>query len=239
MRTPKMIFFDYGQTLVSEAAFDGVRGTAAVMRYAVSNPRRLTPQAIQREANAINRELGRLEPSTRHLLHTEVPNSIFQAYLYGSLGISFSISQAEVERIFWSHAIPTEPTEGIAELLQALSVKGIRTGVISNISFSGAALCEKLAQLLPEASFECVITSSDYLFRKPNRRIFELALEKAGLPAEEVWFCGDDLQCDILGAQACGIVPVWYTGAYTMPEQVDDPGLQIRHWDELRALLDL
>ena len=43
MRTPKMIFFDYGQTLVSEAAFDGVRGTAAVMRYAVSNPRRLTP----------------------------------------------------------------------------------------------------------------------------------------------------------------------------------------------------
>ncbi len=33
IRVPKMILFDYGQTLVNERKFDGVKGTAEVMRY--------------------------------------------------------------------------------------------------------------------------------------------------------------------------------------------------------------
>ena len=37
MQKPKMILFDYGQTLVNEAKFDGVRGTEAVMKHAVHN----------------------------------------------------------------------------------------------------------------------------------------------------------------------------------------------------------
>jgi hypothetical protein len=37
MTKPKMLLFDYGQTLVAEAPFDGVKGTAAVMRHAVRN----------------------------------------------------------------------------------------------------------------------------------------------------------------------------------------------------------
>lgn len=31
MKKPKMILFDYGQTLVNEQAFDGVKGTEAVL----------------------------------------------------------------------------------------------------------------------------------------------------------------------------------------------------------------
>ncbi len=38
-----------------------------------------------------------------------------------------------------------------------------------------------------------------YMFRKPNRRIFDLALEKAGLNPEEVWYIGDDYECDVKG----------------------------------------
>lgn len=34
MRKPKMILFDYGQTLVKERKFDGIAGTEAVLRYA-------------------------------------------------------------------------------------------------------------------------------------------------------------------------------------------------------------
>ena len=35
MKTPKMILFDYGQTLIAEQKFDGVKGTEAVLQYAV------------------------------------------------------------------------------------------------------------------------------------------------------------------------------------------------------------
>lgn len=35
MELPKMILFDYGQTLIAEEKFDGVKGTAAVLEHAV------------------------------------------------------------------------------------------------------------------------------------------------------------------------------------------------------------
>ena len=37
MKTPKMVLFDYGQTLIAEQKFDGVKGTEAVLRYAARN----------------------------------------------------------------------------------------------------------------------------------------------------------------------------------------------------------
>jgi len=40
--------------------------------------------------------------------------------------------------------------------------------------------------------------------------LFELALKKAGLNAEDVWFCGDNIEADIEGSAAVGIFPVWY-----------------------------
>ncbi len=44
-----------------------------------------------------------------------------------------------------------------------------------------------------------------YMFRKPNRRIFDLALEKAGLNPEEVWYIGDDFECDVKGDLNAGL----------------------------------
>ena len=34
---PRMIIFDYGQTLANEKPFDGVAGGAALLKYAVKN----------------------------------------------------------------------------------------------------------------------------------------------------------------------------------------------------------
>ena len=54
------------------------------------------------------------------------------------------------------------------------------------------------------------MTSSDYLVRKPNPLLFEIALQKAGLCGEEVWYCGDNPKADIEGAAQVGIYPIWY-----------------------------
>ena len=42
MKAPKMIIFDYGQTLADEAPFDGIAGTKALLSYAVQNKYDLT-----------------------------------------------------------------------------------------------------------------------------------------------------------------------------------------------------
>ena len=87
------------------------------------------------------------------------------------------------------------------------------------------------------------MTSSDYIFRKPNPILFEIALRKAGLPASEVWYCGDNPEKDIEGASAVGIFPVYYDNdieksldriAETKPKCEH---LYIKEWDELIRIL--
>lgn len=238
MKEPKMILFDYGQTLVAEEKFDGVRGTRAVMEYAVENKYGRTAEEIQAVADEMNRELGRFDPARRHLFQVEIPNHMFSSYLYESQGIKLSISGAEFDRVFWNAASPGKPTAGIEAFLRFLKERGIRTGVISNITYSGEAVSERIHRLLPENEFEFIIATSEFLYRKPNRRIFELALEKAGLSPEEVWYTGDQYECDIVGAGGAGLTPLWYIGAIDLPYEERDDVLTVKCWEEARKLLE-
>lgn len=237
MNKPKMIIFDYGQTLANERRFDGVAGTRAILEHAVSNRYGRTAEQVQAEADRINNMLGRFDPERRHLCEIEVPTQMFGAYLYASQGIELDLSPLEYDRIFWNAAAPGVPTEGIADFLGLLRTMGIRTGVISNISYCTEAVTERINTLLPDNDFEFIITSSEYMFRKPRREIFELALEKAQLAPDEVWYIGDQYRADVTGARSAGIFPVWYLGAIDMPYEEKDDVLTVRSWDELAEIL--
>lgn len=89
--------------------------------------------------------------------------------------------------------------EGVKGFLYLCDSAGIRKAIVSNLSFSGGALIERIGEILPEFDFEFILASSESVFRKPSRRIFERALALAGLEAEDCWFIGDDVVCDIEG----------------------------------------
>ncbi len=237
MTIPKMILFDYGQTLVSEQ-FDGVRGTEAVLQYAVRNKYQKSAAQVQAAADAMNQELGRFDPKRRHLFQIEVPNFMFANYLYESCGIELSIKGEELDRVFWDAAAPGTPTEGIEEFLEFLEHHNIRTGVISNIAYSRKVVEERITHCIPNHTFEFILTSSAYLYRKPHRRIFEVALKKAGLPPEEVWYIGDQYECDIVGAAGAGLFPVWYIGALQEADTKKREVLTVESWRELEAMLN-
>lgn len=238
MDIPKMVLFDYGQTLFAEQAFDGVKGTEAVLQYAVKNKYHLSAEQVQARANELNQELGRFLPGKRHVMQIEVPNTMFTPYLYESLGIEIALSNAEIDTVFWNAAAPGVPTEGIKDFLVYLKSKGIRTGVISNISYAPSVVAERINGMLPENDFEFIITSSNYMFRKPNKRIFELALEKAGLQPEQVWYIGDQYECDVKGSLNAGLMPIWYIGAIDLPYTEDNRILTITDWKELRRRME-
>lgn len=238
MKTPKMILFDYGQTLVCEAKFNGIKGTEAVLQYATVNKYNKTAAEVQEAANAINRELGRFDPLKRHLNQVEVPNYMFTSYLYASQCIEVPLPPDEIDRIFWDAAAPGTPTQGIQDFLAFLERKNIRTGVISNIAYCGKAVEERINTLIPDNRFEFILATSEYLFRKPNRRIFDLALEKAGLVPEDVWYVGDQYECDVKGAEGAGMFPVWYIGAIDLPYEEHREVLTVRSWKELEEMLE-
>ena len=244
MKMPKMVLFDYGQTLIAEQKFDGVKGTEAVLQYATRNKYHLSAEQVQAKANEINQELGRFDPKKRHLFQIEIPNTMFTPYLYESQGIEIALSNAEIDTVFWNAAAPGTPTEGIKDFLDYLKNKGIRTGVISNISYNPSVVAERINRLLPDNTFEFIITSSNFLFRKPNKRIFDLALEKAQLRPDEVWYIGDQYECDVKGSLNAGMFPIWYIGAVDLPYTVEEVHsldkniLTVTDWNELRQRME-
>ncbi|MGI5894910.1 MAG: HAD family hydrolase [Candidatus Merdivicinus sp.] len=233
MRKPKMILFDYGQTLMVERNFNALDGNRAVLERAADTNGIMAEEvaALSAELTAEYRELG-------HTNCFEIHVHSLQRYLYEYLGITLGMSMLKTEELFWDAAAPAVPAEGIMELLELLRHMKIQTGVISNISFSGEALRGRIHRAFPEHSFSFILASSEYVFRKPSPRIFELALHKAHLSASDVWYCGDNPSCDIEGAAACGIFPVWYTGNLLHPfDPPTVPCLTISHWKELLDIL--
>lgn len=131
------------------------------------------------------------------------------------------------------------------KMLDYINKNGIRSAVISNLLWSGSALTERLNRLLPNNQFEFVMTSSDYFMRKPNRILFDIAIRKAGVTSDEIWYCGDNPQADIEGASQVGIYPVWYDND-TDKDYKDRSNehlpqcehLRIHEWNEMIDLLE-
>ena len=239
MNNPKMILFDYGQTLVSEVRFDGVAGTKAVLDKCVNNPNNISADDIQALANEMNKDIGRYNPETNHLYVIEVHSHPFQNYLYDYFGLTKTVSHLDLETTFWDAASPGKPTNHIEDFLLYIKNKNIRSAVLSNISFSGQALENRINKLIPKNEFEFILATSEYVFRKPHKRIFALAAIKANLEPSEIWYCGDNGICDVDGAKAAGLFPVWYKGAYEghgfIPQ---NESLIVSDWRELIKILE-
>mgnify|MGYP000854048907 CR=1 FL=1 len=241
MKKPSMVIFDFGHTLICESSFDGVRGTEAVLKYAVRNNDNLSAEEVNRFSQGIFNQMGRLARDNG----IEVHNHMMQRLVYEYLQIDIPLSPEEMEQIFWDNAAPAAPMPNIHQVLNYLDHNGIRTGVISNIAFSGNSVKKRIDSLIPNNKFEFVITSSEYILRKPSPMIFDLALRKANLPAREVWYCGDNTKMDVYGASAVGIFPVWYHSPLecdyrdkSLDVKPDCEHLYINDWLELIEVLE-
>jgi putative hydrolase of the HAD superfamily len=239
MNLPKMIMFDYGHTLLYEKDFDGERGSRALLQYAAKNKNNLSSTELHAFANKIFTQTGDVRS-----LGYELHNRMFDKFICEYLEIEFSLSPLETETVFWNAAAQGEIMPNTDKMIDYINSVGIRSGVISNISFSGEALAGSINRLLPNNRFEFIIASSEYMFRKPNKMLFELALKKAGLEPEDVWFCGDSAQADIAGAASVGIFPVWYKSelecSYRSKADNETPAcehLRIGDWTELINVL--
>jgi HAD superfamily hydrolase (TIGR01549 family) len=99
---------------------------------------------------------------------------------------------------------------GAHETLTTLADAGLRLGIISNAGDDG-----NVQRLIDNAGlrrhFDPILVSAAVGLRKPNPRIFAMALEVWGLAPAECVMVGDTLGADILGAQMTGLRHVWLT----------------------------
>jgi putative hydrolase of the HAD superfamily len=90
-----------------------------------------------------------------------------------------------------------------------------------------------------EGIFEVVVISSQLGYRKPERRMFQHALDRMGLRSDEVVYVGDSWDRDMAGARDAGIRGVWVCrcGGSDVRRQAGDPAIAVI--SDLRGLQDL
>jgi len=91
--------------------------------------------------------------------------------------------------------------------LRELRERGFAIGLVTN---GGAeAQAAKVRRLGLEPFLDATLISEREGLRKPDHRLFELALSRIGVAAEHAWHVGDHPMADVAGAHAAGITAVW------------------------------
>jgi HAD superfamily hydrolase (TIGR01549 family) len=111
--------------------------------------------------------------------------------------------------------------------------------VVSNFDYSPTAL-----GILDAAGvtgfFRTIVVSDEVGWRKPKPAIFELALERLGVPPARALFVGDRADIDVVGAQAVGMPVAWINReGEPLPPGIARPTHEIRDLAELAPILGL
>lgn len=233
MKKPEMILFDYGGTLMYEPDFCPSAGNMALYPYIYENPHNITPQEFNDYLRKLFDEIRELRGEL-----IEIHEHLLLRYVLEHFGMKLSIPFEQAEKIMMKGMSDAVETPHAREMLSELKKTGIRTGVISNLCWSGNALAYRLNNAFPENEFEFIMTTSEYIFRKPDIHIFDLAVRKSGLSPENIWYCGNDIEIDVFGSHNAGMFPVFYddrTVPSTIHEKndllnIDFPHIRLENW---------
>jgi HAD superfamily hydrolase (TIGR01662 family) len=123
--------------------------------------------------------------------------------------------------------------------LKTLQEQGYRLGMISNTSDD-----KNVQQLVDRdglrSYFETIVTSAGCGIRKPDERIFQLALDHFRIPPEQAAMVGDALEADILGANRMGVYSIWITRRVQPPKEGEltiQPQAVITELDQIPMVL--
>ncbi|MGQ9457380.1 MAG: HAD family hydrolase [Anaerolineae bacterium] len=143
------------------------------------------------------------------------------AYFYGAVGeVAPILPQAlEVLRYGCFALEPLRPE--MVDLLQALA-RRYRLGLVSNASPSLRHQLIRWPHVL--GLFEVVLISAEVGLRKPDPRIYRLALRRLQLAPEEVLFV-DDKARNVEGARAVGMEGIVFTSPAQLREELRARGL--------------
>ncbi|HXU91317.1 MAG TPA: HAD-IA family hydrolase [Methylomirabilota bacterium] len=200
--TLRAIFFDAGNTLLrmNYAAI-----AAALGRHGVS----ATAADVQRAE-----WLARVRLDTDVLAYASSTESRdthvrYLRYILEGLGVTEEATIDAVDAWRRAYNVPVglwnTADPDAAACLDAVRAAGVRSAVISNSNGTIRSLMQHLG-LIDKLDF--VIDSGEEGVEKPARRIFEIALVRAGVEADDTAYIGDLYSIDVRGARSAGIRPV-------------------------------
>jgi FMN phosphatase YigB (HAD superfamily) len=217
---PRAVLFDVGDTLLEEQRFDLEAGLAAVV------PDQDTVKAL---AIAFRAELAECYRRNSELR--------LAAWVRDRLPALQLLSIAEIEDAIWASVVTLGPRLGVAKVLRRLADDRLPIAAVSNASFSGRVLSAELARYGLADPLRFVMSSADTGTRKPGKAIFQAALDRLGVTAQQTWFVGDTLDEDITGAIEVGLQPIWFSNGKPARQDFNDLHT-VKDWAEFMELYE-
>ncbi|MGH7818412.1 MAG: HAD family hydrolase [Candidatus Binatia bacterium] len=238
MSRTRAVLFDFGGTLYDYGSLAPGDGESLVelVRAAGLAAEAVAVQRAHREGL---RQAFRSYLPRPFYLHRDLFRDALVA-MASALGVE--LSQAHLDRHFRRqrelHARDFVLRDGVVETLRELRRRGLHLGIVSNIDEDQLHHMGRLAGL--EKHFDSILSSEAARSCKPDRRIFEEALRRAGCEPPEALFVGDSIDQDIAGANRAGLrsVLLWHREDLPAPEREPRPHHVIREIPELLSLLD-
>ena len=130
------------------------------------------------------------------------------------MGLLGKMREFGLKQVLFDDVLPT---------LNELKKQGLILGLISNVDQDITSLLDNLGLT---ALLQVVVTSQDAGFNKPSPEIFQEAVKKAGVQANEALYVGDQYQIDVVGANKAGMKGILIDRIDYFTEVNDCPRLQ-------------
>lgn len=234
------MLFDMGGTLFSYAEREqmGRASVAALVRVGLSPD----DPAVRDARRRASEEIERAYASRRSFLHRDLFRERIArtAELLGVTAPPEILAQFDVEQrqAVLDHLVPMPDAH---ETLAGLRARHLYIGVVSNADddYLGAVL----ARHGIDALVDDWTSSEEADSCKPDQRIYEYSLTKAGRSAAETLFVGDSPQHDVTGAHRAGMRTVLIgepgaTAPLSYGLEATDADFEVRSLVEILAIVD-
>jgi HAD superfamily hydrolase (TIGR01509 family) len=145
-----------------------------------------------------------------------------------------------VEQVCRACAVPLEEVVKLAPdarpAVQAIRDMGLRLVICSNTFWRGDADARRDWEEGFGIVFDAYVTSRDTGFGKPHPAMFERALTSVAAEPSKAAIVGDQLDRDIAGGQAAGLLTIWMrSGSSVTPKS--PPDATVHGWAEVPAVI--
>lgn len=124
---------------------------------------------------------------------------------------------------------------GVHETLKELQRRDYQLGIITNGKTDVQSATIDAVNIKPY--FSTIVISEASGFRKPDSRIFHLALSQLHVRPENAVYVGDHPLADVQGARDAGLQAIWFAGMHPWPQALTPPQHQITQIPQLLYLL--
>lgn len=133
---------------------------------------------------------------------------------------------------FWNDNFPKcfSINQNSIDIINTLKMH-VKVAIITNGSTQRQK--SKIINTNLNSCFDIIIISEEVGFSKPDKRIFELALNKLNVQPETALFVGDDIEKDIGGCQNANIKGIWFNPNKIKNDTEIKPYAEITSFDRL------